>query len=138
VRRAGWASLVLLTSCGGHAAPVGVDGPSPLHDDLVGYAMASCLAIQPNDYLKDQGQRWAGAIMQDAHGPVEAWAPVATAVKAELGRSGIARGQGDGPTAAAVPLPVMTCGRIATTPAVRQAIAVAAKALARDYAGMTR
>lgn len=132
--RAAMMALSLLAACGGHAPSTGAGAPSPLQDDLVAYATASCFTMQQNDYLKDQGQRWAGAIMQGAHGPVEKWVPVATAVKAELARSGVAEGQGEGPMAPAVTLPVMTCGRIATTPGVRQAIEAAATALANDYA----
>ncbi len=136
--RIGWAALLLLTGCDGHAAPASTDAASPLQDDLVSYATASCFAIQPDKFLKEQGQQWAEAIMQGAHGPVEAWAPVAMAVKAEIARSGIAQGQGEGPAALPVPLPVMTCGRIATTPAVRRAIAAAAATLAHEYNGTPR
>jgi hypothetical protein len=130
--------LFVLAGCSGDAAPVGAMAPSTVHDDLVAYATASCFAVQPNDYLKDQGQRWAGAIMQGARGAVEKWEPVAAAVKAELASSGVAQGQGEGPMAPTVALPVMTCGTIATTSSVRRSIAVAERALAGDYRAATR
>ncbi len=129
---------ILLTACGGRAAAPISDAPAALHDDLVAYATASCLILQDNSYLQDQGQRWAGAIMQNAHGGVEKWAPVAAAVKAQFATSGVAQGQGEGPQAPTVPLPVMTCGRIASTPVVRKAIDGAAKSLAADYPAPAR
>ncbi len=105
-----------------------------LHRDLADYATATCFAAQQNAYLKDQGERWAGAVMQRAHGPVEQWTAVADAVAAELKARGIAAGQGEGPQSATIPLPVMTCGQIAATATVRAAIERAASALAADYA----
>jgi hypothetical protein len=125
-------AFVLLAGCSDRPAPTKTETVSALRDDLVAYAMASCFTYQNNAYLKEQGWRWAGAIMQNAHGPVEKWAPVAAAVKAELARSGIAQGQGEGPRAPTLPLPVMTCGEIAAAPPVRQAVEVAMKALAKD------
>ncbi len=107
---------------------------SALQRDLVDYAMASCFAAQPDPYLKDQGQRWAGAVMQRAHGPVELWTPVADAVARELGRTGIGGAQPDRPGLPGIPLPVMTCGEITETPSVRMAIETAARALRADYA----
>lgn len=71
--------------------------------------------------------------MQRAHGPAEKWTPVADAVKAELARSGIAQGRGEGPQSPAISLPVMTCGQIANLAAVRRSIETASKALAQDY-----
>ncbi len=108
--------------------------PPTLHRDLADYATATCFAAQQNAYLKDQGQRWVGAVMQRAHGPVEQWTSIADAVTAELKASGIAVGQGEGPQSATIPLPVMTCGQIAATATVRAAIDRAASALAADYA----
>lgn len=125
--------LALLAGCSGQSKPVKVETKPAARDDLVEYATASCFAFQQNEYLKDQGERWAGAVMQNARGPVEKWTPVADAVKAELTRSGVAQGQGEGPQSPTVPLPVMTCGRIAATPAVSRSIDAAAKAMADDY-----
>lgn len=125
--------LTLLAGCSGQPQPVKAETNPAAHDDLVQYATASCFAFQQNEYLKDQGERWAGAIMQNARGPVEKWTPVADAVKAELARSGVAQGQSEGPQSPTVPLPVMTCGMIATTTAVSRSIDAAAKALAEDY-----
>lgn len=129
---------VLLTACGGQTPALSGDAPVALHDDLIGYATASCLILQDNPYLQDQGQRWAGAIMQGAHGGTEKWAPVAAAVKTEFVTSGVAQGQGEGPQAPTVPLPVMTCARIAAAPVVRKAIDLAARSLAADYQAPTQ
>lgn len=123
----------LLAGCSGQSQPVKAETKPAARDVLVQYATASCFAFQQNDYLKDQGERWAGAIMQNARGPVEEWTPVADAVKAELARSGVAQGQGEGPQSPTVPLPVMTCGKIVATPAVSRSIDASAKALADDY-----
>ena len=125
--------LVLLGGCGEQPMPAKAETPAVLHEDVVAYAMASCFAYQQNASLKDPGERWAGAIMQRAHGPAEKWTPVADAVKAELARSGIAQGQGEGPQSPAISLPVMTCGQIANLAAVRRSIETASKALAQDY-----
>lgn len=125
--------FALLAGCSGQSQPVKAETHFAARDDLVQYAMASCFAFQQNEYLEDQGERWAGAVMQNARGPVEKWTPVADAVKAELTRSGVAQGQGEGPQSQTVPLPVMTCGRIADAPSVRKVIDEAGKALMDDY-----
>jgi hypothetical protein len=125
--------FALLAGCSGQSQPVKAKTKPAARDDLVQYATASCLAFQQNEYLKDQGERWAGAVMQNAHGPIEKWTPVADAVKAELARSGVAQGRGEGPQSPTVPLPVMTCGRIAATPTVSRSIDAAANALVDDY-----
>lgn len=130
--------FALLAGCSGESRPVKAETKPTARDDLVQYATASCFAFQQNDYLKNQGERWASAILQNAHGPVEKWTPVADAVKNALARSGVAQGQGEGPQAPTVPLPVMTCGQIATTPAVSFSIDTAAKALSKDYRQDTR
>ncbi|WP_106515620.1 hypothetical protein [Allosphingosinicella deserti] len=106
--------------------------------DLVDYAMASCFAAQQNAYLKDQGRRWAGAVMQRAHGPVEQWTVVADAVEAELARSGIGKSKPDGPHGASVPMPLMACVHIPDATDVRAAIAIAARALSADYAAQPK
>ncbi len=123
----------LLAGCSGQSQTVKAETKPAARDDLVQYATASCLAFQQNGYLKDQGERWAGAVMQNARGPVEKWTPVADAVKAELARTGVAQGQGEGPQSPTVPLPVMTCGQIATKPTVSRSIDAAANALIDDY-----
>lgn len=125
--------FALLAGCSGQSQPVKAETKPAASDALVQYATASCFAFQQNAYLKDQGERWAGAIMQNARGPIEKWTPVADAVKAELARSGVAQGQGEGPQSPTVPLPVMTCGQIAAKPTVKRSIEAAATALEGDY-----
>lgn len=134
ILRAAVLVLTLATGCAASSHPVARHTVPDLRSALVEYATASCLAFQPNEYLKDQGERWAGAIMQNARGPAGKWTPVADAVRAELSRSGVAQGQGAGPQAPTVPLPVMTCGRIAAAPAVHRSIDIATHALVAAYA----
>ncbi len=128
--------LAVLAGCDGRSAPR--ETTSAVREELAHYATASCFAFQRDAYLKDQGQRWAGAIVQNASGAIEPWAPVADAVKRELARSGVAQGQDDGPRSPTIPLPVMTCGRIAAAPAVRRAIDAAATALSQTYSDRQR
>jgi hypothetical protein len=131
------AVCLLLLPVGACAAPrQAVDQPSALERDVAAYAMASCFAALPQPIFQQQGERWAGAVIQRGHGAIEQWTALAEAVAGELKRTGIAQGQGEGPQAATVPLPVMTCGEITTTPAVRAAMRSAEKGLAIDYGGV--
>ncbi len=98
------------------------------------YAAASCFAALPQLFLKQEGEPWAGAVIQRGRGGPEQWIPVVDAVAAELKRAGIVQGQGDGPQSPTMPLPVMTCGEITRAATVRAAIATAHRALAADYA----
>jgi len=126
-------SLIALAAVAAAPSP-----PTPLQRDLAGYATASCFAALPQPLLRKQGERWAGAVIQRGHGAIEAWASLARAVTKELKRTGLDQGLGDGPDSAPTPLPVMTCGEITARPAVRAAMAQAAKALAKDYVATTR
>ncbi len=101
--------------------------------DVAAYAMASCFAMQDQPYLRDQGERWASGVIQRGEGPIEAWTPIAQAVRAELARSGIGQGKPERPTEPSIPLPVLTCGEIGDAPAVRAAMVRARAALAADY-----
>lgn len=123
-----------LAACGSPAPVPPSTVPSALDRDLAAYAAASCFAALPQPFLKEQGERWAGAVIQRGHGSPEQWIPVADAVAAGVKRAGIAQGQGDGPQAPPVPLPVMTCGEITQAATVRAAIATAHRALTADYA----
>lgn len=123
---------LLAGSCAVTAGAAPAPSPSLLRD-LDAYAAASCLAALDHPFLKDQGERWAGAVVQRSAGPIAAWRPVADAVRLELKRAGIAQAQGAGPRAPALALPVMTCGEIADAPPVRRAIARAAATLTGAY-----
>lgn len=132
-----WLGALLISGCA--SAPVG--GVAAAADqmglDMAAYAEASCLAAQKQTYLRDQGERWAGAVIQRGAGPIETWKAIGDAVDKELARSGIAQGQGDGPAAPTVPLPIMTCGEIANMPSVRAEIARAATVLSPAYRAKT-
>lgn len=125
--------IALLTACAGAPPSRAGEAPGEAAQDAAAYAVASCFAAQPQPFLQDQGNRWAGAIIQRGAGPLETWIGIAEAVKAELASSGIKQGQGDGPSAATIALPVMTCGEIAAAPAVRTALARAIASLEPAY-----
>lgn len=127
------AAALVLTACAGTGSASAPAGASALDRDLAAYASASCLTLQDNAYLRDQGQRWASAVIQRGGGAIEPWTAVADAVAAELRRSGVAEGQPETPSAPGVPLPVLTCGEIAAAPAVAAAITAARTALAPAY-----
>ena len=129
-------SLAAATLAGAAAHPA--RDPASAERDLTRYAMATCLAAQDQPYLKDQGRRWAGGLIERGHGPIEAWTPVTEAVAAELARSGMGVSKPDGPFNPSVPMPLMTCGHIADAPTVRAAIDTATKALAADYAAQPK
>lgn len=122
-----------LAACSASMAMPPPGGAIRAERDLVAYASASCFAMQTEPLLKQQGERWAGGVMQRAHGPVEAWTPVADAVRAELKRGGVGLAKPERVDAPPVTLPLMTCGEIADTPAVRRAIDIAVKAMSGYY-----
>jgi hypothetical protein len=107
---------------------------SALDRDLDGYAISTCLLETDNTALKEQGGRWAGAIVQRSHGPIEAFSLVADAVRAEIKEKGFAQGHDDGPIASgAIAMPMLTCGEMTDQPKVAHAMSKAKAALRRHY-----
>jgi hypothetical protein len=89
--------------------------------DVEGYAIASCLAAQDQQYLKDQGDGWASAIIQRGKGSLDAFTGIASAVKAELAKANMAVIRRENETKDK-PLPIMYCSEIIDAPSVRAAI----------------
>ena len=134
--RAGIIGIIVIPTLSGCATAVVSQAQvssSALIRDTTAYAVASCFSALPDAFLRDQGYRWAGGIIERGSGPMEAWTPIAEAVKAELKRGGIGQGKPEGPDAPNVALPVMTCGEIADAPGVAAAIATVREALAGAY-----
>lgn len=101
--------------------------------DVEGYAIASCLTIQTQPYLKDQGDAWASVIVQRAKGSLDVLTGVAEQVKRENAKGNMAvireeEGQGKDKL-----LPVLYCGEIIDRSSVRAAIQKAVVELAPSY-----
>jgi hypothetical protein len=125
---------------GGCVGGPGLDGNAgrALARDVAAYATASCFAALDDPFLRDQGQLWAGGVVQRGEGPIEALIPLADAVRAELERSGVGQGKPDGSHAPSKPMPVMTCGEIVHAPAVAAGMARAETALRSAYRARRR
>lgn len=95
--------------------------------DMESYAIASCLTLQPQQFLKDQGDAWASVIVQRMKGSPEVLAGIFEEVQAEnlKGDMAISRDEsGKGPDKA---LPLLYCYEIVGKPGVRTSIQKAAK-----------
>jgi hypothetical protein len=128
-----WCGALLLGACAAAPLPVPAAKDDALARDTAAYAVASCLTMVGNPYLREQGELWAGGVIQRGAGPIEAWTPIADAVKAELARSGVGQAKPERPSDPGRPMPVMTCGEIGHAPGVAAAVAKARAALAADY-----
>jgi len=124
-------ALIVLLFSGGSAQ---AKARSALDRDLDDYAISTCLLETDNTALKEQGGRWAGAIVQRSHGPIEAFSLIADAVRAEIKEKGFAQGHDDGPIASgAIAMPMLTCGEMTDQPKVAHAMSKAKAALRRHY-----
>lgn len=117
------------------AAPVSAAASrSALDRDLESYAVASCMIATQIPSLVEQGQGWAGALVERSHGPIEEFHLIATVVEEEIRVSGFAVGHRDAPVASgSVMLHMLTCGEIIDAPRVARAIGRARTALAHAY-----
>ncbi|MDU7519933.1 MAG: hypothetical protein E7K72_00835 [Roseomonas mucosa] len=89
--------------------------------------MAACLTRQMPETLRDEGFLWSRGVM-DRGGSFETWRALGDIVVAEAVRRPVPQGRGDGPVAdPLVPMPVLHCHQVVRTPAVRAAIARAAR-----------
>ena len=124
--------LCLVTGC---AATLNGGKPRPsVLRDVEGYAIASCLAHQNDDYLMEQGSGWASVIIQRGDGGIGAFAAVSEKVQAELSRSEMAVVRVESPSGASDrPLPILYCSEIIDRPSVRMAIKKAVADLASGY-----
>ena len=108
-------------------------GRPAVQRDVEGYAIASCLANLDQPYLKDQGDAWAAAIIQRAKGGLGAFNLVATAVKAEVAKGGMAVMHAETGAEKDKTLPIMYCNEIIYRPSVDAAISKAVTKLAPSY-----
>ncbi len=90
--------------------------------DIEGYAIASCLAFQPNSYLKDQGDAWASVIIQRMKGSPDALAEIIEQVKLEAEQGNMAVIRDDAMPGQDKSLPILFCSEIVDLPKVRDAI----------------
>lgn len=104
-----------------------------LRRDVEGYASATCLTLQDEEYLRQQGQGWASIIIQRGYGDIGNWWPLAEAVKAQLKETPVSMIIGDGPPPKAVP--VFHCAEIIDQPRVRAAIKATIIRFKPDYVG---
>jgi hypothetical protein len=101
--------------------------------DVEGYAIASCLTYQAQAYLKDQGDAWASVIVQRMKGSLDALVAVAEQVKRENARGDRAVIRDESGQEKDKILPVLYCGEMIDTPAVRAAIQKAVAELEPSY-----
>jgi len=117
-------------------APSAVPAQTPrtaLERDLDGFVMASCLAKAENPALKEQGDAWAGAVVQRSHGDFEIFKTLGKVVADELALTGFGVAHRDGPAALDLPLPALTCAEMRDRPAVRRALQAARAKLSPAY-----
>lgn len=118
------ASLLLLcTLIGGCATQAPESAPrSQALIDIEGYAVASCLTLQADPYLRDQGDGWAAVIVQRAQGDLDGLATIAEAVRHASSENPMAIIRAEGDAGKDKSLPILYCNELIDTPTVRQAI----------------
>jgi len=57
--------------------------------DAESYAIAACLANQKHPYLKEQGDAWAGEVVQGSQLTIEAMAEISEVVRQEIAKGGM-------------------------------------------------
>ncbi|RZJ57709.1 MAG: hypothetical protein EON49_15210 [Acidovorax sp.] len=114
-------------------ADMGASRPA-VQRDIESYAIASCLAQQTNEYVKDQGDAWASVIVQRMKGDFDALAEISEQVKRESAQDKIPMMRDESNPMRSKALPVMHCGELIDRPAVRAAIQKAVVALRPSYA----
>ncbi len=138
-RSAGLASLLTLLlaipACDSSAreGSAGSNVREPLQRDIEGYAIASCFATLDDPRLKDQGQAWAGAIVQRSRGPIEPFIAIFEAVKAEMARIPMAMGRDESNPMVPKPMPVLYCAELIDAPAIRASLSIARRQLLEAY-----
>lgn len=120
-------SGVVVCSCAIGEETVSAPRPQVLRD-VESYAIASCLVVQSQPYLRDQGDAWASVVVQRMKGDLDALTGVAEQVKQEVakGEMAVMRDEAQPGDKA---LPLLYCGEIIDKPAVRAAIRKAVAAL---------
>lgn len=118
--------------CAAKVDPLGSARPEVLRD-IEGYAIASCLAIQNQPYLKDQGDAWAAVIVQRMKGNLDNLVEIFEQVKNENGKGEMAVIRDEATPGGDKMLPVLYCNEIVDRVAVRAAIQKAVAALNHAY-----
>lgn len=106
---------------------------SAVQRDVEGYAIAKCLTLQVDAFLKDQGDAWGAVIVQRMKGDVDALAAVAEQVERAhaVGDMAVIRDESQPQNVKA--LPILHCGEVIDRPAVRLEIQRAVVALGPSY-----
>ncbi len=123
---------VVVAGCAPQVSTVGAPRPEVLRD-VEGYAIASCLTMQVQPYLKDQGDAWASVIVQRTKGSLDVLIGVAEQVKRETAKGNMAVIRDEIGPGKDKSLPVLYCGEIIDEPAVRAAIQKAVTELAPSH-----
>jgi len=113
--------FILITSgCTRHIDTAQTD----MRRDAERYAIAACLAQQNHPYLSEQGQDWAGAIVQRAQLDFDVLKKLSTAVRQEPAKGNMAVGHRDSEPVGKgdFAMPVLYCAEIIDTPLIRAAI----------------
>jgi hypothetical protein len=95
---------------------------SELLRHIEGYAIASCLVLQPEPYLRDQGDAWASVIVQRLQGSLDPLVRLAEVVQRENGHTGMAVMRDEMNPGQDKTLPLMHCFELMDRPSVRDAI----------------
>ena len=95
--------------------------------ELVGYAVASCLALQDAPDLQRQGYGWASVIAQRTEGGVDTLIGVYERVKTETARNEMVVMRDDVEPGQEITLPIMHCYEVAHRPSVQAAVREAAR-----------
>lgn len=93
---------------------------SQLQRDIEGYAVATCLALQNDVVLKEQGDGWASIIVQRGYGRIEDWQPLIDAVTLTVSQVPMTVIKGEG--ISSKQMPVFYCAEIIDQPEVRNTI----------------
>jgi len=103
--------------------------------DVEGYAIATCLTLQPQLALKAQGDGWASIIVNRGHGNIEHWSPLIAAVEADAKRRRMYANKAEKVAEGSHPMPIAYCAEIVDVPAVRAAIARTVARMKPAYRG---
>jgi hypothetical protein len=125
--------LIALLSTQCVAASKSEDNREQALIDAEGYAIASCLTLQSETYLKDQGDGWASVIVQRAHGDIELFFRISEAVKLEAKKGKMAAIRDESNPGKDLLLPILYCNEIIYEPAIHSAILKAVKGIKKYY-----
>lgn len=108
---------------------------SQLQRDVEGYAVATCLVLQNDAVLKEQGDGWASIIVQRGYGRIEDWQPLIDAVTLTLTVSQVPMTVIKGEGISSKQMPVFYCAEIIDQPEVRNTINATMEKMKSAYDG---